>query len=179
MGIFDDLKKLDDIIAQTNRRTELPGKQESKPVDAEVYPAIPEDAQKLKELLSALHASCIRVSGVNAEERVRIIGEDIMRLLTGRYGDNLNMEAIAAMAASLLYTMEETEKRSFKKVMESDEPKPWVPCEYCRSQPAFHEISLTMDNYKDIYFCSPKCRLDYYEQYLMNRRKKLQEGTVN
>jgi hypothetical protein len=177
MGFFDELKKIDEMLEKANRTIdrpdpEVPAVDESQKCETEYYPAIPAEAAQMKQYLLGLQVACTKVSGEGSIERVKIIGREIMQVLIHRYGDHLNMEAIAALAAALLYTLDETEKRSFKKAMERENPE-IIICACCGNEPASRSLYLTLDSGLEAFFCSPGCRLRYYRERISAHTKSI------
>jgi hypothetical protein len=80
------------------------------PVEAEYFAALPEDAITLKRLLFELQTACEERTGTGAKDDTKNIGAAIVGILISRFGDKTNIQSIGALAASLLYVLNETEK---------------------------------------------------------------------
>jgi hypothetical protein len=82
--------------------------------DPEVF-QITAEAFRMKQYLRDLAAACEeRVGAEKAKLTVKLMGAEIVRLITTQFGDSNNLEAIATVARVLLYILDETEKRSTK-----------------------------------------------------------------
>lgn len=82
---------------------------------AEFY-SIPKEAEEMKRYLVQLAQACEQKIGDGSKESIKTIGADLIRIITTRFGDRTNFEAIAAVTNVLLYILDESEKRSMQAV---------------------------------------------------------------
>jgi hypothetical protein len=95
------------------KRDDTGYKLEPRVANPEVF-QITADAFRMKQYLRDLAAACEEKVGPAAKESVKIVGADIVRLLTTTHGEKNNLEAIASVTRVLLYILDETEKRSMQ-----------------------------------------------------------------
>lgn len=73
------------------------------------------EALQRKQYLVDLAGACEELVGAEkAKQTVKLMGAEIVRLITTQFGDSSNLEAIATVTRVLIYILDETEKRSMQ-----------------------------------------------------------------